>query len=153
VTIEQFRARVNKGDGCWLWGGGLDGHGYGALRFGNRFRHAHHVAWEDAFGAIPEGKQVLHQCDTPACVRPSHLFLGTHQENMADKVAKKRHAFGERVRSAKLSTADVVTIRTRLKLGERNIDLAREYSVDPSEISHIKRGVHWKEACHQPISQ
>ncbi len=79
--------------GCWLWTGPKSGNGYGAVSLGrgtNGPHGAHRIAYLLWVGLIPEGLQVLHHCDTPLCVRPSHLFLGTHADNMADKTRKGR---------------------------------------------------------------
>lgn len=69
---------------CWFWIGGITGAGYGA------FKHvaAHRIAYISAFGPIPTDKCVLHDCDTPQCVNPEHLFLGTRRENGLDLYSK-----------------------------------------------------------------
>lgn len=97
-----FWERVEKSGhhGCWLWTGarrGRDELQYGCLWFRGRHDSAHRVAWILTHGEIPEiedsdghGTCVLHKCDTPLCVNPEHLFLGTHLQNMQDKLAKKR---------------------------------------------------------------
>jgi HNH endonuclease len=77
--------------GCILWSGSLDGSGHGQISIACRMEMAHRVAWELEKGPIPEGLQVLHNCpygDTPACVNPEHLFLGTHLDNHRDKARK-----------------------------------------------------------------
>lgn len=68
--------------------------GRGRLKFGGRQQYAHRVAWQLVHGPIPAGMLVLHRCDNPACLRPEHLFLGTHAENMADMVRKGRSTRG-----------------------------------------------------------
>ena len=75
--------------GCWEWSGAKVQQGYGLIKRkdGAQLR-AHRVAYELAYGEIPAGMFVCHRCDNPRCIRPSHLFLGNHDENMADMVIK-----------------------------------------------------------------
>lgn len=86
----RFWAKVEKTDDCWLWRGSVGSNGYGQLRVGARMVTASRLAWELTNGPIPDGLWVLHRCDTPLCVRPEHLFLGTHLDNMHDMRHKGR---------------------------------------------------------------
>lgn len=91
---DRFWPKVEKagpGD-CWLWTAGVDGHGYGKVKIEGRCLKASRVSWELHNGAIPEGLDVCHSCDTPLCVNPSHLWLGTQLDNMRDMAAKGRRA-------------------------------------------------------------
>jgi hypothetical protein len=95
--VKHFWDRVNK-DGpihlicgqCWVWIGALIRGGYGQFR-GER---SHRFAYRNLVGEIPDGILVLHRCDNPVCVNPAHLFLGTPQTNMDDKVSKGRQKGG-----------------------------------------------------------
>lgn len=99
---SRFWKKVHKTDGCWLWTGARSRMGYGAWTPSASGPqpwpkvHAHRFSYELAYGPIPEGTCVLHACDTPACVRPDHLWLGSRVDNNLDKLQKGRQARGER---------------------------------------------------------
>jgi hypothetical protein len=107
---------------------------------------AHRVAWEMANGPIPPGAFVLHRCDNPPCVRPDHLFLGTHAENMRDMVAKRRdhRRFGAENNAAKLTESDVIDIRTLHAFGAVKAKLARAFGVCESNIGAILARRVWR---------
>lgn len=89
---ERFNAKwqPHPRRGCWMWTGARSQGIYGSLTVNDRTVQAHRVSWELNNGLIPENAHVLHRCDTPACVNPDHLFLGTHTDNMRDRKAKGR---------------------------------------------------------------
>jgi len=96
---ERFWAKVDRRglDECWEWQGSRTGRGrYGNVKV-DSYTNApsHRVAWELTNGPVPEELCVCHRCDNPPCCNPAHLFLGTHQDNMIDKVAKGRQSRGE----------------------------------------------------------
>ena len=74
---------------CWLWQGVKVG-GYGRVHRKGKLHMAHRYIYEAEVGPVPDGMNVLHHCDIPTCVRPAHLWLGTHKENMEDMAAKGR---------------------------------------------------------------
>lgn len=87
---ERFEANFEKADGCWEWTGTRVEFGYGQIiRDGRRLR-AHRVAYEIAYGPIPDGLVVRHKCDNPPCVRPDHLELGTRADNNQDRENRGR---------------------------------------------------------------
>lgn len=142
--------RLDLVTGCFVWTRRCDRDGYGRLTIhgagGQRVcMPTHRFAWTVTFGQIPEGLSVCHECDNPPCCNPSHLFLGTNQQNTADKVAKGRQAAGEGNFMAKLTEVQVIEIRSRLTGSElSHRQLAREYGVHPSTIDRIALGATWK---------
>lgn len=90
-AYSRFMRKVHKHiSGCWLWAGAKDKDGYGQVKWNGVTCAAHRVSYELHNGTIPEGKLLMHTCDTPACVRPSHLIAGTQSDNMKDRQEKGR---------------------------------------------------------------
>lgn len=85
--------------GCLLWT--RDSSEYGDARYKGKRVLAHRFSYLLNIGDIPDGGVVCHKCDTPGCVSPSHLWLGTIAENNIDKTKKKRHPFGSRASCSK----------------------------------------------------
>ena len=113
---DVFEDRFKKTDGCWEWQGTRN-------------------------GPIPEGMVIMHTCDNPPCVNPSHLQVGTKAENNADTAKKRRHNYGLNHWNARLSDADVADIRAS---DETRKALAKRYGVTYSHIWRIKAGTHRK---------
>lgn len=164
---ERFWEKVNK-DGpiireelgpCWIWTGYCQDSGHGRFRWDTTIRFtAHRASWILTFGFISSDILVLHKCDNPPCVRPDHLWTGTCQDNMRDRDQKGRTASGEKNcmlkypgllagennGRAKLTRSDVENIRLRYKLGEKQVSLAKEFSVYQGTISAIILRRLWK---------
>lgn len=99
--------------------------------------------WAKVNGPIPHGLVLRHTCDNPACVNLNHLIIGTHADNVADRVKRGRSAKGERNGRSKLTKESVIAIRqdtTRSKA-----ELARRFNVDPKVIYNVKNNRTWKD--------
>ena len=149
VTRLWSRVIADPHSECWVWIGYRDAFGYGQIGIGGRkLEFTHRLAWQLANGPIPAGLLVLHTCDNPPCVRPSHLFLGTHADNTADMMAKGRHRCvplrGEQNGHARLTGDQVEDIRrfyTGGGISQRR--LARLFCVVQGTIGHILHGRTW----------
>lgn len=134
ADIERFESKVDRSGECHLWTKGTFDTGYGQFHVASYPYGAHRIAWLIATGKWPP-TWVLHTCDTPACVRFEHLFLGTTQDNTADRQSKGRQARGERQHLAKLTASDVRQARARYASGgETVLSLARSYGVSTSSM-------------------
>lgn len=80
--------------GCWLWAKACKDNGYGMTYLNRSAITAHRCSWILNRGPIPIGMCVCHKCDTPACVNPDHLFLGTNRDNINDCQRKGRSLKG-----------------------------------------------------------
>lgn len=148
---RQFLDRLGpetEGD-CILWVGNQSVNGYGLLTSQDKGRKrlvmAHRFAFEMAHGKIPPGMQVLHRCDTPRCVNPFCLFLGTPADNAADKVAKGRQVKGEDSHLAKVTADMVRDIRTRYAAGGvTQKQLAVEHGLSLGHVMGIIKRRSWK---------
>lgn len=151
MTLEErLWSKVVKSDeDCWLWTGRTrTPSGYGRIWDGES-RHnpklilAHRLVWTLTFGPIPDGMEVCHSCDTPACVRPDHLFLGSHATNMADMTAKQRQARGPQNARTRLNETLVSEIRGRSEAGVSERVIAAEFGVSRGAITSILRRKSW----------
>lgn len=158
----RFWRKVDKTESCWIWIGERSHNGYGQIRSDEvqqRKRRASHVSWELHYGPIPSETYVLHRCDNPPCVRPDHLFLGTHADNMVDRSAKGRAARGSRSGAhqhpemvprgeshgmSKLTESAVQHIRQTRPSRAMVLSLARQYKVDVSTIWLVFHGKTWR---------
>ncbi len=129
-------------NGCRLWIAARNPKGYGHLKWEGVVWQAHRLSWTHTNGPIPDGMEVLHRCDTPPCIEPACLFLGTNYDNVRDRVGKQRSVrlAGERNGRAILTAADVLAIRADSR-GPSAI--APEYGVSAVLISRIKHRKAW----------
>lgn len=152
--LTRFWEKVNKTKSCWIWTGAKTGGSYGVIWFNGRNYPAHKLSWRMAYGPIPKGKLVCHNCpggDNPSCVRPSHLFLGTHRENLQDASKKGMLATakdGTNNPMARLTEDDVLEIRRRYKKGSRrgpnsSYILAKEFGVSIAWVRAIAKKERW----------
>jgi hypothetical protein len=137
---EAFFTKVEKTATCWLWKGLTDADGYGAFPYAKRLYRAHRLSLELAGAVVPKGAFVCHHCDNPQCVNPAHLYVGTPQSNVADKVARGRVPRGEQRWWSKLTEQDVRAIRSA---SGTHASIAEAYGVARSNVSLIKAGRIW----------
>lgn len=139
--------RVTIGDGCWEWQRGKTTAGYGLFGVGARpsiqYIYAHRKSYEIWIGEIPDGAEVLHRCDNPSCVRPSHLKADSHKANMADMSKKGRACRGEDMWSNKLSESQVWEVYRLGSLGMYHHDIGAKFGVTRSNIGAILKGRSW----------
>lgn len=140
---RRFWEKVQKTpDGCWQWLACTDRKGYGLFSIRSKHRGAHRVSWEIANGrSVPAGLVVMHSCDSPGCVNPEHLSVGTGLENNADKVAKGRHPEGAAASfPKKLDRNDVLVIRTA---SATSAALSRQFGISESMIRAVRSRKAW----------
>lgn len=146
--VQEFWAKVKKGQGCWEWTAYKNPLGYGRIGNArtNKWFMAHRLSYEINVGPIPDGLCVLHTCDNPGCVRPGHLFLGTREDNNHDRHLKGRDrpAKGERHGRSKITDGDVREMRRLHKLGWAIPALATRFDISKSQVSGILSRRYWR---------
>lgn len=123
--------------GCLLWIGPVGHKGYGTISYRGRRWIASRLSFHLEFGGIPAGLCVCHKCDTPACINPSHLFAGTHQDNTDDQIKKGRLPMGEKSTSHRLKDTQVAAIKADPRV---MAIIAAEYKCSKALVESIKAG-------------
>lgn len=145
-VIDKFNSLVSMEpmSGCWLWLGYSDSRQRPAIQImGDRALCSHVALFIGKGRVVNTGEVACHSCDNPACVNPSHLFVGTQLDNMRDAKNKKRNAFGERQGFAKLTDEIVMQLRARKSAGEPTRKMANELGVDWTTVNNAIRGKFW----------
>ena len=140
---DRFFSRFKKSDnGCWLWTAHADKDGYGILPATGNAVRAHRFSFEHHIEPIRKGNVICHTCDTPSCVNPDHLFMGTVKDNCADMINKNRDKMiGSRNNKAKLTEKDIPLIR---ESKYHKSVLAIRFEVSESTIKRIKARTLWR---------
>lgn len=147
---DRFWEKVDKRDPdeCWEWTAAKGTRGYGELaNKPNPPIAAHRLSYIIAHGSIPEGMDVCHSCDNPACCNPAHLWLGTHRDNMHDMYLKNRRKAisGEQHRDAKFTNEQIRHIREMYKSGQyRLCELTRMFDISRTSMTKILKGLTYK---------
>ena len=164
--IKNFWNKVNYPGNdveCWEWTAakGSNKRVYGTFsikssKYHKTFRD-HRFAWEFYNGPIPDGLLVCHKCDNPACCNPEHLFLGTEQDNMTDKINKNRQIIvrGSDVGTSKLTEIDIDEILSGISSGkyQKVSQICNMYNVEDHAIQRILKGERWSHYIFQKYTK
>lgn len=151
IWTGRFWSKVDRSGECWLWTASCNTHGYGSFWLKGKNVGAHIVSYEMTHGPVPDGLHVLHHCDNRPCVRPDHLYAGTHQQNMDDRARRGRTANGcgwyrgELRPTASLTDQQARHIRERYAEGGiTQHELAAEAGVKLHVVTDIIRRRTWR---------
>lgn len=125
---------------CWECNSHKPSNNYPQFYKNGKIVRLHRHVYEECFGEIPKGLVVRHKCDNTFCINPEHLELGTHKDNINDKVKRNRQAKGEKNGSAKLTKEQVLQIRNDNRMGK---EIAKDFNVSRATISQIKNKITW----------
>ena len=160
--LIQKLEKATEGSTCIEWPRKRDKVGRGRIWHGGKLMLAHRWAWERVRGPIPKGMILCHHCDNPSCLNPTHLYVGTHADNMRDMKERRRYfaarqpercrevgrasglrnnwSGGERNPKAKLSAEQAAVIRAS---GQPTRELVSQFGVSPTTVQRIRRGAQW----------
>lgn len=138
---QRFWEKVEKTSRCWNWTAAKNNKGYGKFwdHTENRLVLAHRFSWRAAGNLLTNADLVLHNCDNRVCVRPDHLRVGTHHDNMTDALSRDR-GHGR----SKLNPSKVRKIRELIAHGSLSLsEIGARFSITKAAVAHIKYGVTW----------
>lgn len=148
-NIQRFKSKlIVKPSGCWEYSGAKDADGYGMFWFDGKTKGAHQFSARYLAGyQINSGDQVCHTCDNPACCNPAHLFIGSTQDNTADRQRKNRTARGSQVGTSVYDEETIKNIKNAYKTRPhyRGIikDLSEEFNVSYNVVWYACKRNSW----------
>ncbi len=152
LRLMRFWSKVDvRGpDECWEWQASLHTSGYGRFKIASyQMVSANRMALISHRREEPEGMMALHTCDNRKCCNPHHLYFGTHDDNMRDKVDRQRcrtgNQSGQSNGAAKLTEEQVGVIVDRMKAGWNNKMIASDLPVGHAMVSKIRTGAMWRD--------
>lgn len=152
LRMVRFWAKVDmrRTDECWPWKASVNPYGYGRFKIASyETTTASRVALIASTRQEPDGMQVLHRCDNPRCCNPNHLYFGTHEQNMRDKIERNRCRSGDqrgaKNGAAKLDDAQLALVVRRLQSGWSNTSIAEDLPIGHAMVSKIRLGHLWRE--------
>lgn len=149
---QRFYNKISISEsGCWLWKAGTTGGKmpYGKFWLNGTYMKAHRASYILHIGGIPDGACVCHKCDTPLCVNPEHLFIGSKRDNAIDMVTKgrggqsKNPPRGDRRVDSKLTQEKVLDIRKRCSEGQSQSSVGKLYGIAQSAVCKIVNRIRW----------
>ena len=150
--IERFWDKVSKSEGCWNWIASKYPCGYGAINIRRKCFGAHRMSWLIHHGDIPDDCEVCHYCDDPSCVRPDHLYVATHAQNIKDMHSKGRGVYspnfppppkGELNWKSRFKTEDILEMRSLSERGVSQRNIAILFKTSHPVIGRIIRRESW----------
>lgn len=134
------KVRTTNPTECWEWTANKNNKGYGLFRPGGIApkKLAHRLSYEESFGSIPKGMVVMHTCDNPACVNPSHLIAGTQKQNMQDAAIKERGG------NTNLDGAEVISLLKDYVAGLPRKEIAAKHGISNLSVNDYTSGKSWK---------
>lgn len=146
------KVKIASYDDCWEWTAAKSPDGYGCFRVNGVLRHSTHVAYELAWGIpFPKSMHACHACDNPSCVNPLHIWIGTNDDNIRDKIAKNRQPRlkGETNGQSKLTEGQVQQILDRYEREKiTQLALAQEYGISRQQMNRIVNRKKWAHVNH-----
>ncbi len=139
TTTERFAAKyeAEPNSGCWLWTGGAGQDEYGHFSYDGHLTTAHRASYQLHVGSVAKGQYVCHRCDTPSCVNPDHLFVGSPSDNLWDSVLKGRR---NPQKTSLLSDAQVVEIRERRFRGASYRAISQQMHIGITTVANVVQG-------------
>jgi len=138
----KFKIDAN---GCWNFTGSINKKGYGRVKVKKQEFLAHRLMAHLTIRPLASENQVVaHKCDNPRCINPEHLFITTQEGNMLDRDAKGRMSRGDTHPNAKLTTNDILEIRSLYESGISQTEISKKFNVGQPSIYHIVHRKTWK---------